>query len=80
MLVLSRKEGEKIRIDFGGVVVWLTVVEIRDRYKVRFGFEADLSVTFTREELLPPHLKHGYKADPVVPIQPPALKSNEEPT
>ena len=47
MLVLTRKEGERIRIGDG---ITLTVVSIRGN-KVRLGFTAPESVIIQREEL-----------------------------
>ena len=49
MLVLSRKQNEKIVID-GGIVI--TVVKI-DRNHVRIGIEAPENVAVFREEIAP---------------------------
>lgn len=48
MLLLSRKQGERIMIGDGIVI---TVVEIRDR-KVRLGIDAPAGVVIHREEIL----------------------------
>ncbi len=57
MLVLSRKEGERIKI---GADIWITVVQI-DRGKIRLGIEAPRDNDITREELLPAHEQHQMK-------------------
>ena len=49
MLVLSRKEGERIAI---GNDVWITVVRIGPN-TVRLGIEAPPHLNIVREELLP---------------------------
>jgi carbon storage regulator len=49
MLVLSRKQGEKVQIGDGIVI---TVVDI-ERNKVRLGIEAPRDVPIYRTELLP---------------------------
>jgi carbon storage regulator len=58
MLVLSRKEGERIQI---GPDIWITVVQVRGN-QVRIGVEAPKEVPVIRGELnpnqpppLPPH-------------------------
>lgn len=51
MLVLSRRENEKVIIDPKGVNIVLTVVRI-DRGKVRIGIEAPDDLPIYREELL----------------------------
>jgi carbon storage regulator CsrA len=58
MLVLSRKPGERVMIDVGGVRVTVVLVDV-DRNKVRLGFVAPLDVQILREELLPPERKEG---------------------
>ncbi len=55
MLVLSRKQNEKIVID-GGIVI--TVVKI-DRNQVRIGIQAPEQIAVFREEIAP-----GAKASP----------------
>lgn len=52
MLVLSRKQNERIIVSFEGAELVLTLVEIRGD-KVRLGFEAPPSVGILRSELLP---------------------------
>lgn len=48
MLVLSRKQNERVKI---GEEVWVTVVAIRGD-KVRLGFEGPPGVKFNREEVV----------------------------
>lgn len=60
MLVLGRKQGERLRIVVGREIIWVTPVDIQ-RGKVRLGIEADKSVQVSREELLGDADKH----DPV---------------
>lgn len=50
MLVISRKEGQRIML---GENIVLEVIEIRGNC-VRLGFEAPRDVPIVREELLPP--------------------------
>lgn len=52
MLVLSRHVGERIRLQIGTEIIWITVALI-DRGKVRIGVEAAMTVHVAREELLP---------------------------
>jgi carbon storage regulator CsrA len=52
LLVLSRKPGERIRLQMGTEIVWITIVAV-DGGKVRVGVEAAMSVHVAREELLP---------------------------
>jgi len=49
MLVLSRKEGQRIRI---GPAIWITVVEVCRGKKVRIGIECPREIPIYREELL----------------------------
>jgi carbon storage regulator len=49
MLILTRKEGERVMLAGGTIVI--TVVEIRGD-RVRVGFEAPPDVKIQREELL----------------------------
>jgi sRNA-binding carbon storage regulator CsrA len=51
-LILTRKPGERVRVEIGGVVGWVTIVEQR-KSSVRIGFEFPRSVTITSEELEP---------------------------
>lgn len=53
MLVVSRKQNERIYLKVGTVTVVVTVAEI-DRGKVRIGIDAPQSVRIYREEVLPP--------------------------
>jgi carbon storage regulator len=48
MLVLARREGERVRI---GDDVWITVLEIRENC-VRLGFDAPPTVPVLREEII----------------------------
>jgi carbon storage regulator len=50
VLVLSRKKAENVVIDFGGVQVTCTVVELRGD-KVRLGFIAPQQVKIHRQEV-----------------------------
>lgn len=50
MLILSRKEDEKIIIDFNGEIVEVMVVDIQGD-KVRLGIEANRRVVIHREEV-----------------------------
>jgi carbon storage regulator CsrA len=52
MLVLTRREGERVQIRCpDGTVVWVRLVLIEPG-KARLGFEAPANVLITREELL----------------------------
>jgi len=67
MLVVSRKQAERVRFDIAGVHVWLTVVKV-DRGKVRLGFEAPPWVVIEREEILPEgQIKRDRKERPASP-------------
>lgn len=50
MLVLTRKVGERTRIEVAGVTIYVDVGEI-DRNKVRLGFTAPPEVVILRQEL-----------------------------
>lgn len=51
-LVLSRREGERVRLrTTSDGDIWITVVLV-ERGKVRLSIEAELGVGITREELL----------------------------
>jgi carbon storage regulator len=52
MLVLTRKEQERVRVRVAGVDVWVRVVRIEGD-RVRLGFEAPRDVDVRREELIP---------------------------
>ena len=52
MLVLNRKVGQRIRLRLGDVDVWVAVVDVDQRGKVRLGIDAPLDVAVVREELL----------------------------
>lgn len=51
MLVLSRKVGEAVVIEYQGVEIDVEVLEIRP-HKVRLGFTAPLDAVILRDELL----------------------------
>ena len=51
MLVLKRREGERVRIVVGAVEAWVTVYDI-DRGHVRLGFDAPEEVVIEREEII----------------------------
>jgi sRNA-binding carbon storage regulator CsrA len=51
-LILTRKPGERVRVEIGGVVGWVTIVEQRT-HSVRVAFEFPRTVTITREEVEP---------------------------
>lgn len=48
MLVLARREGERVRI---GEEIWVTVLEVRENY-VRLGFDAPPAIPVLREEII----------------------------
>ncbi len=50
MLVLTRKEGQSIALDFGGTVAVVTVALI-DGGKVKLGIDAPPAVAVVREEV-----------------------------
>lgn len=50
-LVLSRSVGERVRIDVGGVHVWVMVADVWDG-RVRLAFNAPKDVVVLREELV----------------------------
>jgi carbon storage regulator CsrA len=50
MLVLSRREGERVMIRVGDVRVWVEVVECK--HKIRLGFKAPADVLIMRQELI----------------------------
>jgi len=53
MLVLTRKEDEKITISCpDGSFIQFTICRIDDNYKVRVGIEADKKYKITRTELI----------------------------
>jgi carbon storage regulator len=47
MLVLSRKEQEKIYI---GKDICITVIDIQGNYRVRLGIEAPIDIAITRDD------------------------------
>jgi sRNA-binding carbon storage regulator CsrA len=49
-LILTRKPGERVRVEIGGVVGWVTIIEQR-KSGVRVAFEFPRSVTITCEEV-----------------------------
>jgi sRNA-binding carbon storage regulator CsrA len=51
-LILTRKPGERVRVEIGGVVGWVTIVEQR-KSGVRVAFEFPRTVRITREEVEP---------------------------
>jgi sRNA-binding carbon storage regulator CsrA len=51
-LILTRKSGERVRVEIGGVVGWVTIVEQR-KSGVRVAFEFPRNVKITREEVEP---------------------------
>lgn len=55
MLVLSRKNGQRVRLEVNGVVIWVTLIETGWN-RAKLGFEAPLKdCVIAREELLPSH-------------------------
>jgi carbon storage regulator CsrA len=53
LLVLSRRVGQRIRIEPSpGVEIWLAVLDVGYDGKVRIGIEAPVSMPVVREELL----------------------------
>lgn len=59
MLVIGRREGERIRI---GQDVWVCVTEVRGG-KIRLGIEAPPDVLVLREELLPEEEPDGREGE-----------------
>lgn len=60
MLIISRKSGERIRVRFGDMELWIEVIPNQDfRGKVRLGFEAPREVEVMRQELITPEAKGG---------------------
>lgn len=57
MLVLSRKEGERIKLEYEDIEI--TVVVVRSGDKVRLGIQAPKSVHIRRSELEPPKELEG---------------------
>jgi sRNA-binding carbon storage regulator CsrA len=51
-LILTRKPGERVRVEIGGVVGWVTIIEQR-KSGVRVAFEFPRNVKITREEVEP---------------------------
>jgi sRNA-binding carbon storage regulator CsrA len=51
-LILTRKPGERVRVEIGGVVGWVTIIEQR-KSGVRVAFEFPRTVQITREEVEP---------------------------
>jgi sRNA-binding carbon storage regulator CsrA len=51
-LILTGRPGQRVRVEIGGVVGWVTVVEQR-KSSVRIGFEFPRTVQITSEELEP---------------------------
>lgn len=51
MLILSRAENQRIRIEVNGVEVWVAVLRTGDG-RVKLGIDAPQSVSIAREELL----------------------------
>jgi sRNA-binding carbon storage regulator CsrA len=54
MLSLGRHCGERVAIDVGGVRVWVTLLAVLSRTKVRLGFDGPPEAVISREEILPP--------------------------
>lgn len=50
MLILGRKYDEKVRIQVGDEVIWVTVVDLRPG-SVRLGFEMSDEVVVDRQEI-----------------------------
>jgi len=50
MLILSRRPGEAIQLELGGVTVQVAVASVRGDV-VKLGFDAPVSVRIMREEL-----------------------------
>lgn len=50
MLILGRKYDEKVRIQVGDEVIWVTVVDLRPG-SVRLGFEMSEAVVVDRQEI-----------------------------
>ena len=53
MLSLTRKNGERVRLKVGDVIIWIKVLDVDGR-KARLGIEAPPSVAIAREEVLVP--------------------------
>lgn len=60
MLVLSRQRNESIVIPIGGILIEMTVVDIRGD-KVRLGITAPKEVPVHRREVYEAILRHGEK-------------------
>jgi carbon storage regulator CsrA len=61
MLILTRKERERIRISLpDGRCIWVVIAEIGDK-RVRLGFEGPLECVIAREEILPAELRYQVK-------------------
>lgn len=52
MLVLLRKEGERVLVECGDVRFWVCVTRVESGRRVKLGFDAPPDVKFIREELL----------------------------
>jgi len=64
MLVLGRKEGGKVVLNWcGEPISTITVCQIHGKY-VRLGFEFDSHVNIVREEVLPPNAAHAATEPP----------------
>jgi sRNA-binding carbon storage regulator CsrA len=51
-LILTRKPGERVRVEIGGIVGWVVVIEQR-KSGVRVAFEFPRTVQITSEEVEP---------------------------
>ena len=51
MLVLGRRQHERIRIEHAGAYIWLTVVAVGD-VQVKLGIDAPQDVVILREEVI----------------------------
>jgi sRNA-binding carbon storage regulator CsrA len=63
VLVLTRHEGEYLRIDTRDGTIWLGIRLIKDK-KVVLKLEAPPSVSILRDELLPAAEQHANQTDP----------------
>jgi carbon storage regulator CsrA len=51
LLVLERKEHERVRLEAGGVLIWVVVVEA-ERGRAKLAFRAPPEVRILREEVV----------------------------